>query len=49
MKNAQIGQDGIRELEQVAANATGDEVPTRKQRRDAGEVQIESATSAASI
>ena len=32
MKNAQIDQDGIRELEQVAANATGDEVPTRTTR-----------------
>ena len=32
MKNVQIGQEGIREVEQVAPNATGDEVPTRTTR-----------------
>ena len=33
MKDVQIGEEGIREVEPVAPDATGDEVPTRTTRR----------------
>jgi hypothetical protein len=32
MKDVQIGQEGIREVERVAPSATGDQVPTRTTR-----------------